>query len=214
MLGYLFDLLFLIVALSVAYWISQKGMAHSATYFVAVLIASLLAITMFEPASNWAARRLLLPADIRIANYFYFLICIGIFAATLASFLWCIHVILPDAPKMSPRMETIGSWVFGVLTGYLFAAFLLTALLAFPAPREYWGAFAPEPHRRPGPIMASAPDFQFLTLTEYTCDHAFAVSGGAWLLDRPAISAQSSGGRWSSYPIRYALWREAFEHFW
>lgn len=214
MLSYLFDFLFLLVAVATACLVSRKCMVHSAAYYVATLVASLLAITTFERASTWIQYRILLPMTFRIDLLLYFFVTVVIFAAALEILLWCIHTMLPDAPQMSERTERIGRWVCGALTGYLFASFLLTACLTLPAPREYWGAFAPEADRRPGPIMALAPDYQFLALAEYTCDHAFALTGGEWLLDRPVLTAQSNQGRWSSFPIRYAIWRETHEGRW
>lgn len=208
MLGYLTDFLFLLVVLGTAYWIAEKGMVYAAVIFIAILIASLLAITTFEPVANWFNRTYLLSSDFRISSYCYFFIAIGIFSSALGILLWWTQLILPTAPVMSPRLETIGRRVFGILTGYLLASFLLTVILTFPAPLDFWGALAPEAHRRPGPIMRFGPDYQFLSLVEYTCEHASALKGGKWWLDRPVISAQVNGGRWSTYPIRYARWRE------
>jgi len=208
MLYYVSDLLFTIVVLITAYYISRRGMVNAAVLFIAMLIASLLAITTFEPVANWISRTYLVATDFRVASWIYIVSVSAIFSSALALQMWCIHLILPEAPVMSQRMESIGARVLGVLGGYLFASFLLTALLTSPAPREFWGTFAPEAHRRPGPIMACAPDYQFLALTEYTCEHAFALTGGSWGLGRPVISAETTGGRWSTFPIRYSRFRE------
>lgn len=214
MLGYLFDLLFVAVVVAVAYGMPRNSLVHAAAFCVALLIASLLAITTFEPAAIWVERKMLAPSDFLIAMYLYFPICLGIFALALAGLVWCILRLLPDAPEMARRVETIGGWICSAFAGYLFASFLLVALQTFPAPREYWGAFAPEAHRRPGPIMALAPDYQFLALAEITCEHALVPLGGDWRLGRPVISADVEGGRWSSFPVRYAIWRELHQWRW
>ncbi|MCA9119975.1 MAG: hypothetical protein H6822_29465 [Planctomycetaceae bacterium] len=209
MLSYLFDLMFLLVTLSVAYIVSRHSAVHAAAFFIATLISSLLSITTFEGVSARIARTYLLPSDFLILRHLQFVISIAIFVAAAALLAWCIQLILPETPKLSTRMEMTGRWVFGTLVGYLFAAFLLTVLATFPTRREFGGAFMPEAHRRPGPIMAAAPDYQFLALVEYTCGNAFALTGGNWTLGRPIISADAKHGRWSSFPIRYARWRES-----
>ena len=214
MLAYLPDATFVLLMLAIAYVTSQRGMVHAAAYSIAVLIASLLSITTFESTANWVERTYLLASDWRIAVHLYFLVSIVVFGASLTGLLWCVNAILPDAPEMTRWVDKIGGWAFGGLAGYLFASFLLIAVQTFPAPRECWGLLAPEAHRRAGPITFTAPDYQLLALTEFTCDHDFALTGGAWLLDRPVISAEPEGGRWSSFPTRFATWRENHEWRW
>jgi hypothetical protein len=207
MLSYLFDLLFVVVVLAVACFVARRwSMVHCATAFVSVLIAGLLAITTFEPVAHWVEDTYLSATERFIAIYLYFFVSMTVFLVTLAILLRSIHAILPDAPEVSPRGEMFGRWGFGALTGYFFASFLLCAVMTFPAPRDFWGLFAPDAHRRPGPVMACAPDHQFLAFVEYTCDHTFALTG-TWMLDRPLIPPSSHTGRWGSFPIRYATWR-------
>jgi hypothetical protein len=207
MLNYLFDLLFVLVVLAVACFVARRWtMVHCAAAFVSVLIAGLLAITTFEPIAHWLERAYLTSTDFVVAEHLYFVVCMSVFLVTLAVLLWSIHAILPDAPAVSPRGEMFGCWGFGVLTGYFVASFLLCAVMTFPAPRNFWGLFEPDAHRRPGPVMACAPDYQFLAFVEYTCDHTFALTG-TWLLDRPLIPPTSYTGRWGSFPNRYARWR-------
>lgn len=209
MLGYLFDIIFLAVVLAIAYYVSRRSIVHSATCCVATLLASLLSATTFESLAKWINRTYLLPSDFLISMRLNFIVSIGLFAIVLAILLWFIQLILPVAPQISLRVEPIGRWFFGIATGYLFASFLLVSFLTFPAPREFWGLLTPEAHRRSGPIGRCAPDYQFLSLVEYTSANAFAFSGGSWLLDRPVISADLKRGRWASFPIRYAIWRES-----
>jgi hypothetical protein len=212
MLSYLFDLLFVLLVFAVASFVAWRwSMVHCATTFVSVLMAGLLAITTFEPVANWVEVTYLTSSERFIAKYLYFVVCMTLFLVTLVVLQWCIHAVLPDAPKMSPRAEMLGRWGLGVLTGYLFASFVLCVIMTFPAPRNFWGLFEPDARRRPGPVMASAPDHQFLAFVEYTCGQTSALSG-KWLLDRPVIPPDSHTGRWGSFPKRYALWRWQFEY--
>ena len=210
MLSYSFDLLFVLLVLAVACFVARRwSMVHCAATFVSVVIASLLAITTFEPVAEWFKAVYLMSTDKVISLHLEFAVCATVFLATLAILLCLIHAVLPDAPEVSPRGEMFGRWGFGALTGYFFASFLLCAVMTFPAPRDFWGLFEPDAHRRPGPVMACAPDYQFLAFVEYTCDHTFALTG-TWLLDRPLIPPDSYTGRWGSFPNRYARWRGVF----
>ncbi len=210
MYSYLFDIAFLLIVLAVTYLVARRwSLIHCATAFVSVLIASLLAITTFEALATWVNRTYLTSTDNAVADNTYFAICLTVFGVALFLLLRGIHNVLPIAPILSPRAERFGRWGFAALTGYLFASFLLCAVMAIPAPRHFWGLFEVEPSLRSGPIMAMAPDYQFLALVEYTCDHTFVVTG-PWLLDHALIPPEDHKGRWPSYPMRYAKWRERF----
>lgn len=210
MLIYLFDLFFVLLVLAVACFVARRwSMVHCAAAFISVLIASLFAITTFEPIALWIDATYLSIAEYDIAKYLYILVFTTAFLVSLASLLWFIHTILPDAPEVSPWGEMFGRWGFGALTGCFLASFLLCVVMTFPAPRDFWGLFEPDAHHRPGPVMACAPDYLYLAFVEYTCDHTFALTG-PWLLDRPLIPPVSYSGRWGSFPIRYAKWRRQF----
>jgi hypothetical protein len=214
MLEYTFDIAFVLVAAATAWFASRKPVVHAAALFIAVLIAGVLAMTTFEPVAAWCQKTFLLPSDFRVAAYTWLLAAIAVFAAALLVLWRYVVVVLPEPPEMRPTLETFGSWGLGALAGYALAAFLLTTVHLFPAPRDYWGAFEPEAHHRSGPITKLAPDYQVLAFVEYVSERAFAVRGRGWELDRPAISANVKGGRWSSFPVRYAVWRETLEWRW
>ena len=212
MLGYLFDFMFVSIVLGVAFFVSRGRMVHSAAHFVAVLLASLLAVSSFERIVQWIDAVYLSTTEEVLGFYLPFFTAVVIFAVCLAVFVWGIHRILPEAPEVSPQKETAGRWVFGVMNGYLIAAFLLTIIQTFPGPQDFWGTLPPDTGERPGPILSIAPDYQFLALSEYTIDHAFPVRG-KWLLKRPVIPAARPGGRWSSFPYRYQEFRSSIEQY-
>lgn len=211
MLNYLFDIVFVLIVLAIAFFASRRGLVHAALIFLAATMASLFATTMFEPVAAWAKSMFLLNTDYIVAGYAWGFFLFAIFGFALWGLLRCINVMLPEPPEMSPTAEAVGSWVFGGMTGMLLAAFLLTAIHTVPAPRNFWGAFSPEAHRRPGPLMALAPDYLYLSFVEYTCENAFAVRGHGWQMPRPVNSAELDQGRWSSFPIRFAIWRREDE---
>ena len=71
----------------------------------------------------------------------------------------------------------------------------------------------PEAHRRPGPVSAFAPDYQFLSFVEYTCVRRDALTGAPWMLNGPLYAPGLKNGEWGSFPVRYALWREQLTTF-
>jgi hypothetical protein len=185
---------------------------HAAVRLLAVLLASLLAMCNFEQLARWIKSTYLTSSEEVLGFYLFFDSAIGIFAVCLTILLWGVHRILPIAPEVAARNETAGRWGFGIMTGYLLAAFLVTVIQTFPGPQDFWGSIPPDADQRPGPIMSCAPDYQFLALTEYALDHAFPATGD-WLLDRPIISADSQGGRWSSFPYRYHSFRMSVREY-
>lgn len=212
MLSYIFDFMFVLIVLGSAFLVSRGSMVNSGIRLVAVLIASLLSIGNFEKLARWLESTYLSSTEETIAFHLFYVSAIGLFVVCLAILLWGVHRILPVAPEASERTETVGRWGFGIMTGYLMAAFLLTVIQTFPGPRDFWGSLPPDASQRSGPILSSAPDHQFLALTEYTLDNAFPVNG-VWLLDRPVISADPQGGRWASFPDRYRIFRSSVQEY-
>ena len=208
MMSYLVDILFVLVASATAYYVSRKLFVHSVIGLICVLISSLFAIGTFEVVTYWVIRNLFLASDSFFTIYLWSPIALGLFGTAMGVLVCLVKSILPDPPEMSNFLEGIGCWITGLLSGYLLASFVLTVSHTFPASRNYGGAFPPEVQFRSGPVMAFAPDYQFLALTEYICEDTSALARGEWSLGRPVISAQMNRGRWSAFPIRFALWRE------
>lgn len=213
MLSYVFDFVFVLIVLGSAFLVSRGGMVNSGIRLVAVLIASLLSIGNFEKLARWLGSTYLTSTEEAIAFHLFYVSAIGLFVVCLAILLWGVHRILPVTTEASERTETVGRWGFGIMTGYLMAAFLLTVIQTVPGPRDFWGALPPDPDKRTGLVMSCAPDCQFLALAEYTLDKSFPVNGD-WRLDRPLISEDPQYGRWVSFPYRYRNFRsEVLNYF-
>jgi hypothetical protein len=209
MLSYLFDLAFvLIVGLTALFIARGMMMVEAALTFLAVVISSLVAITVFEPIAAWCVRHLFVSTDVYVTKYLWAAFAIFIFLLVFAVLQQAFLRVLGDVPQFGRLAESVGCWGWGVLAGYVLAAFLLTISQTMPVPRDVWGTFEPEAHLRRGPIMAFAPDYQFLSLVDYVCEPRAALTGMPWTVGGPLNAAELDQGYWSAFPIRYALWRE------
>lgn len=208
MRGYVFDIAFLLIFVSTAFFVSRKLIVDAALAFLTLLVSSLFAITTFEPIAEWMRQTLFSPSDIAVTIYLWFTVLMVMFFLSAFGIAWCMQIVLPKPPELTGRVDAIGSWGLGLLSGYLLGAFLLTAIQTWPAPRDLWGCLAPEAHRRSGLIVRMAPDYQYLNVVDYTCGRAVAVTGADWTLDGPVFSPGLKKGRWESFPVRYAVWRE------
>lgn len=208
MLDYLLDIVFVAVVIASTIFVGRRMMFEAALIFLALIFSSLVTIMLFEPFAEWCSRNLFQLSDIHISKYSW--ICsVGLIFGVLFSVLMnMFSAVCVDIPHFGRRVESVGSWIFGALTGYFLAAFLLTLLHTVPGPRDFWHSFNPDAKQRPGPIMAMAPDYQFLAFVQLVCSGELPTSTNPWKDDFPLISPQIKRGRWASYPIRYALWRE------
>ncbi len=210
MLSYLFDIAFVLTVILSALVVARSmTLAESALTFLAVLLASLFAISLFEPIAEWCSAKLFLATDYGVTKFLWPFFALFLFLLALAFLQQQFLRTVGETTDFGPKLESFGGWIFGGLAGYVLAAFLLTLVHTLPGPRNYWGLFEPEAHRRPGPVMAFAPDYQLLSLVDYTCVPRGALTGIQWTLGGPVATTDLRKGQWASFPVRYALWRES-----
>lgn len=207
----IFDLAFLVVAGATAWFVARRLVVDSAILLLAIVLASLLSIVLFEPIAELCRKRLFSPTDVAVTKFLWSFFALGIFVLAFIILLQSFSVAVGKTPELGRLWETAGCWVIGGLAGYVLAAFLLTVVHILPGSRDFRGTFMPEVHRRIGPVMTIAPDYQFLAFVEYTCSPRSAFTGRPWQLGRPVVSAGIEEGHWASFPIRYAVWREDLE---
>lgn len=209
MLNYLMDLLFVLAVVVAAILVGRRCLAEAVLIFLAVTLSCLIAIGLFEPAANYCAQELFFENDIFLTKFFWSFFAIGIFCISMYLLVVGFYRALIVAPDFSRSVDRTGAIFFGIVTGYVFAAFLLTVCHALPIPRDAWGLLPPEAHRRAGPVMSLAPDYQFLSFAEYVFGPRSPVTGQPWSIGGPIATLEvGSKSRWSSFPIRFAVWRE------
>ncbi|MFN0195791.1 MAG: CvpA family protein [Planctomycetaceae bacterium] len=195
------DILLLIVLGVVTWCVAGEGAVGAALIFFSVLFAGLLAMNFFEPVaallesissnSSWVAL-----CDITALLGLFGLLAFGLRAAT--------EYYSPTYIQVPNLMHHIGRWGFGVMTGYLSMAIVLTALHTSPFPREFIG-FKPE---RKNFLNFSAPDRQWLGFVQYVSETSLR-KGESNIFDGPkyALPGQTNN-TWPSFPIRYAYRRQ------
>lgn len=210
------DLVLVAVVAVVTWFVASEGAWSAGVTFLCVLLSGLLAMNFFEPATLLASRSL--PAwDARMD-----MIClVGLFAAFVSLFRLLGERFAPTYVALPAMVEQGGRWLFGLASGYVTMAFLLTALHTAPVPREYLG-FTPE---RPNLLGIAAPDRQWLGLVQYVTEKGFgrydlALAAGAppgtpHAFDAPYLQIGQGASAypntiWPSFPIRYAMRREQF----
>lgn len=211
MTNYIVDLLFVLVMAATTYFVARKLFVDVAILFVSILISTQLSIGTFEAITFWIQERFFLLTDAFITIYFWFLILVGMFFAVAFLLYFFAKAIFPNAMEVSEIYETYGCWVTGVVTGYLVASFLITALHTLPTNRDFWGAFPVEVKNRKSPIAAIAPDYQFLALSNFLCEYSLPTQKKIRFYKMQSSSQQPRIGRLQSFPIRYAEWREELE---
>ena len=195
------DILLLAVVGVVAWCVASEGAWGAGFTFVAVLMAGLLAMNFFEPLANYLEYNIAGSAG--WAARWDVISLVGLF--TLFTFLLRLlaDYLSPTFIPVHPLVHEGGRWGFGVLTGYITMAVLLTALHTAPLPREFIG-FTPE---RNNFLGLAAPDRQWLGFTQYVSERSLR---GDRIFDGPRLTIGDSRNQiWPSFPIRYASRRES-----
>jgi Colicin V production protein len=205
MIEWVADLVFAAVVLLTALIVAQGGAVRGGIRLICVVLAGLFAMNYFEPLATLAID-LADGADV-VSRYARFVVLVVLFAAVQLVLWAATRRLLPESPELPARVERPANWLCGLLTGYVLAAVLLTALHTFPGPREFGGCFVPEADRREGPILRIAPDYQWLGFTQHVSEHVFRRGGEGRVFDGPSYQIGGVRSRWSSFPLRYARWR-------
>lgn len=213
---------FLIVLGVVTWLVASEGVWGAAQTFLCTLLAGLIAMNYFEPL---AVQLGMLSDDYRDV-----VALLGLFIGLVFGLRMGTEHLAPSYIQVIPMVDTVGRWAFGVITGYLTVAFLLTSLHTAPLPREFLG-FKPENNN----FFGSAPDRQWLGFVQYVSEHPLSVQriqkiGGQDVVVSQAFdgrfeivgdptkpySTRDSSGKdapqviWPSFPIRYAMRRARF----
>ncbi|GIW97486.1 MAG: hypothetical protein KatS3mg111_0819 [Pirellulaceae bacterium] len=191
----------------------RSRLVDTTFWMAAMLLSSLITLTTFEPLCDAMRKAFFLPADLFIVIYLWSVVPLLEFSLVLLAMFALYAPIRESTPELEGAAATIARGILGALSGYLLGAFLLIIAQTVPVDRNWWGVLPPEKHRRPGPIMATAPDYQLLTLTEWIAGRRSPITGKPWRLGGPAVGFDLYGERWESFPARYALWREQLGTF-
>ncbi|MEX0717032.1 MAG: CvpA family protein [Planctomycetaceae bacterium] len=206
----LFDVLLLIAIALIAWWVAGEGFCGAAVSLLAVLFSGLAAMNFFEPLAEWLET--VFPPNTIWSNSADVIALVGLFVVGVVVLHAATRRALGGEVETHPLIEEPGRWLCGAATGYIAAAFLLTALHTVPLPREFLG-FTPE---RKNLFGIAAPDRQWLGFTQYVSEHVFPRNitvadgrGGTLSAKRVfdgAIHVTPDGGveYRSSFPIRYA----------
>lgn len=164
--------------------------------FFSVLLSGLLAMNYFEPLAeslqgmypSWGYR-------------FDFIALTLLFAVFVLLFRLLTIYILPNYIEIHTYAYEAGRWGFGLLTGWVTMAFLLTSLHTAPLPREFLG-FRPENKNFFGAV---APDRQWLGFVQFLSEKNLARFGAPRIFDgrqENVLGVQNT--TWPSFPIKYA----------
>lgn len=211
MAAILIDVCFLIVLVGTAWFVASHLLVDSITIALAVLLSSLITMNTFEPLAFLCRRWLFLPTDVQVSKYLWIVAATGIFVLTFLILLQTFYRLTGESRQFGRLAESVGCWATGIFTGYLLGAFSLTIFQTIPGSRDYGGMLAPELEHRHTVVGRLAPDYQFLTLCEYVCVPRSPFVGESWEPRGPLFGVNARGGRWASFPVRYALWRESFD---
>lgn len=205
------DIILLAVFAAVTWLVASDGPHGAAITFVSVLLGGLLTMNFFEPVAQFLSTS--------VANSYEWqhrwdiIAFLGIFAGVVFGLRAIGEQLLPTYAELDTLVYEISRWGFSLLTGYITMAILLTSLHVAPLPREFLG-FTPE---RKNFFQISAPDRQWLALTQYVSEHSLKTIGADGTIPIfdgprfPRIPLDASTDQiWSSFPIKYAARREQF----
>ena len=216
------DIACLIILGLVTWMVAAEGIWSAAQTFLCTLISALLAMNYFEPLAG-QLKSFGLPDE-----YCDIVALLGLFIGFVFAMRLGAEQISPRYVQVYPAVDSFGRWPFGVLTGYLMVAFLMTALHTAPLPREFMGFKAENRN-----FFNLAPDRQWLGFMQYVSERPFAYLMSDKVGDRTVLVARAFDGHyevvgdrakpytvkdqnqrdvyqliWPSFPIRYAMRRE------
>ena len=211
----------LIVVGVVTWMVAGEGICGAVQVFLCTLISGLIAMNFFEPLG--IQLRSFLPD-----NYCDIVALLGLFTVMVFALRMGTEQLSPSYVQVIPAIDSVGHWIFGLATGYLTMAILLTSIHTAPLPREFMG-FTPERNN----FFGVAPDRQWLGFTQYVSEKPLSTmvrhtSGGKaiWMPrlfdgryekvgdpNKPYSVRNLSGTDspqviWPSFTIRYAMRRD------
>lgn len=207
------DLILLAIVAGVAFMVSNDGAWNAGQTFLSVLFAGLIAMAFFEPLALQMTK-----VYAEWSDRWDMVALVGLFVGLVFAFRMGLERMAPTYIQVPGFVDNIGRYGFGLATGYVTMAFLLTALHTAPLPREFLG-FRPE---RANLFNVAAPDRQWLAFTQYVSEKSLARYDLGVQVSGLMTTPHSFDGRfevvgdpaspyansiWSSFPIRYATRR-------
>jgi len=200
------DILLLVIWLGVTWFVASDGAFNAGITCLTVIVSGLLAMNLFEPVSEIGQSIL---TGFTWQYRWDIVALLGLFTIFICILRYALEWVAPLYHQMGGRANEIGRWGFGLLTGYVMMAFLLTALHTAPLPREFIG-FKPE---RSNLFDMLAPDRQWLGFTQYVSESLFVTGPAPRVFDGAVadfIDGENANTVWPSFPIRYATRRQVF----
>jgi len=200
------DILLLLIWLAITWCVASDGAFSAGITCIVVIVSGLLAMNFFEPVSEIGQSIL---TSFAWQYRWDVVALLGLFIMFVVGLRYALEWVAPLYHQMEGRTNEVGRWGFGLVTGYVVMAFLLTALHTAPFPREFIG-FKPE---RSNLFDTLAPDRQWLGFTQYVSESLFATGPAPRAFDGPVadfIDGENANTVWPSFPIRYATRRQVF----
>lgn len=196
MIIYLILLLIIVIVIGI---VGTDGLWHSVITFFNVLLAAMLAMNFFEPASLWL--------DARMPTYTFvvdILVLWGLFAFFALIFRLSTSALSKVRVKFLKPVDLIGGMLVSAWTGWILVCFTLTSFHVAPLPLSgFGGAFQPEPESRM--FFSLAPDRKWLSLMQKMSRGSFSRSAP---LDEPDKYVFDPEGR---FILTYGARRETLE---
>ena len=202
------DLMLIGVIAIVTWMVAGEGPWGAALTLFAVVISGLVAMNLFEPVA--ALLESLSNASVEWRHMVDIIALLGIFSLCVFGLRSATDYLMPVYVEVHTLVYDIGRWAFALITGYVVAAILLTALHTAPLGREPFG-FKIE---RPGGNLFDfdAPDLRWLAFVQYASESS--LSGGAVFdgnkEEIPRRLPPTPQRTWSSFPFKYAKRREDY----
>lgn len=200
------DIILLLIWLAVTWCVASDGAFNAGITCIIVIVSALLAMNLFEPAAEIGQS---IFTNITWQYRWDIVALLGLFMVFTLALRYALEWVAPIYHQMEGRANEVGRWGFGLITGYIMMAFLLTALHTAPFPREFID-FKPE---RNNFFDTLAPDRQWLGFTQYASETVFATGPYPNIFDGPVadfVDQDAANTVWPSFPIRYATRRQVF----
>jgi hypothetical protein len=197
------DVALLLILGLVAWNVAAEGAWGAAATFLSVLFAGLVAMDYFEPLADLLQSAL--GSD--WANRVDFMALMGLFTGGVFGLRYLSDWLVPNFIAVNGRVYDVCRWGFGVMTGYVTMAFVLTALHTAPLPRDFLG-FSPERDNFFGML---APDRDWLGFVQYVSEKSMPSSEDGRIFDGSRFRLPGHENEvWPTFIFRYASRRETF----
>lgn len=160
----------ILVILIVGYAHCREGLFIASTMLVNVLLSGLLTFTFWEPVADELD---ILFAGTMLAGYEDVFVLTLLFTVFLIVIRMISHKLVPVQTEFPGYVQQVGGGVFGLVTGYLVAGFLVCVLQTLPW-HEHFLEFRPRAEGETGMRRVLPPDRVWLALMRYAGTQAFA----------------------------------------